>query len=365
MDENIYNALVDFVKSTKDDWNYVTPVDFEKMDKKKLFLLDIRKPEDYKKEHIKGTTNIFWLGLLDKKNLAKLPKDKKIVLICYVGHTSSQALVILKLLGYDVVSLKFGMGRSPVEGVPVAGWLDYGFETEKGRTMNKHAHIAMKVSSDLDDIITKMSNVDSILTDFGAMKVESKREKAMLNRVELECVMYTPKLALIGEYRLGDLKKQYGEAMMMQAFTEVLKDLKQSIIRKISGKMEKDPPMERVVGWKEADDYEDVRCAVTGIEFGTNVGKDYHDFFVDGRIKLTINARKMPELSEGIYNKMSDANLKKLIQDWANAAPENFWMDGEYCGSAASRVRGLMQQWRGMTPNQQQKHYNDLSKWAF
>jgi hypothetical protein len=231
--------------------------------------------------------------------------------------------------------------------------------------MNRYANIALKVSSDLDDIVTKMSNVDSILTDFGAMKVESKREKLMLDRVELECVMYTPKLALIGEYRLGDLKKQYGEAMMMQAFTEVLKDLKQSIIRKISGKMEKDPPMERVVGWKEADDYEDVRCVVTGIEFGTNVGKDYHDFFVDGRIKMTINARKMPELSEGIYEKMSDANLKRVIQDWANAAPENFWMDGEYRGSAAARVRSLMQQWRGMTPNQQQKHYNDLSKWAF
>ena len=37
-------------------------------------------------------------------------------------------MVALKLLDYDVVSLKFGMGKSPVKGVPVAGWLDFGYE---------------------------------------------------------------------------------------------------------------------------------------------------------------------------------------------------------------------------------------------
>jgi len=65
------------------------------------------------------------MKLLD--NLDKLPKDKKIVLICYVGHTASQMLFALKILKYNVIALKFGMGMSPVEGVPVAGWLDYGF----------------------------------------------------------------------------------------------------------------------------------------------------------------------------------------------------------------------------------------------
>jgi len=48
-------------------------------------------------------------------------------LICYVGHTSSQALVLLKMLGYKVVAVKFGYGKSPVFGVPVAGWLNYNF----------------------------------------------------------------------------------------------------------------------------------------------------------------------------------------------------------------------------------------------
>lgn len=143
----IHQALQDFLESTDKDWNYVTPVEFEKMDKSDLFLLDIRKPEDFKKEHIEGATNIFWLDLLEPENLDKLPRDKRIVLICYVGHTSSQALVVLKLLGYDVVALKFGMGKSPVKGVPVAGWTDYGFETVRERV----ARIAGRIAADAWD----------------------------------------------------------------------------------------------------------------------------------------------------------------------------------------------------------------------
>jgi hypothetical protein len=40
-------------------------------------------------------------------------------------------MTLLKLLGYDVVSIKFGYGLSPVKGIPVAGWLDYGLPIEK------------------------------------------------------------------------------------------------------------------------------------------------------------------------------------------------------------------------------------------
>ena len=126
----VYDSLVKFIKDTQDDWNYVTPEELEK-NTKKYFLVDIRKPEDFKEGHIKGAINIFWMDLLEEKNLDKLPKDKKILLICYVGHTASQMLVALKLLGYNAGALKFGMGKSPVEGVPVAGWLDYGFDIVK------------------------------------------------------------------------------------------------------------------------------------------------------------------------------------------------------------------------------------------
>jgi len=97
--------------------------------KKDYFLIDLRSEKEYKKMHIKGSKNIFWINILDEKNIKKLPKDKPIFLICYVGHTSSQVLTLLKLLGYNVISIKYGYGLSPIQGVPVAGWLDYGLPT--------------------------------------------------------------------------------------------------------------------------------------------------------------------------------------------------------------------------------------------
>jgi len=125
-------VLRDYLKSTEDDWNYITPLDFYKdyfSKRKPYFLVDLRRPYEFKEGHIRGAKNIFWLDILDENYLKKLPKDKTIFLICYVGHTSSQVMTLLKLLGYQVVSIKYGYGISPVKGVPVAGWLDYGFPT--------------------------------------------------------------------------------------------------------------------------------------------------------------------------------------------------------------------------------------------
>jgi rhodanese-related sulfurtransferase len=75
--------------------------------------------------------------ILDEKNLKKLPKNKPIFLICYVGHTSSQVLTILKMLGYNVTSIKYGYGLSPIKGVPVAGWLDYLLPVESSNNCKK------------------------------------------------------------------------------------------------------------------------------------------------------------------------------------------------------------------------------------
>lgn len=127
--------LRSYLHDTKDDWNYITPVDFYKQyfGKKNYLLIDLRDKESYDKGHIQGAKNIYWLNILDKP----LPKDKKIFLICYVGHTSSQVLVLLKLLGYDVTAIKYGYGISPVKGVPVAGWLDYGYPVKNRRRTQK------------------------------------------------------------------------------------------------------------------------------------------------------------------------------------------------------------------------------------
>ncbi|ADG83052.1 rhodanese-like domain-containing protein [Thermincola potens] len=73
------------------------------------FLLSIRKPEHYAKGHIKGAINIPYQEIFKKENLAKIPKDKKVVVICYTGHTASQVTLLLNQLGYDAYAMKYGM----------------------------------------------------------------------------------------------------------------------------------------------------------------------------------------------------------------------------------------------------------------
>ena len=73
------NCLRDFLVSTQDDWNYITPLDFFKRCymKKSYYLIDLRDADSYKKMHIKGSKNIYWLNILDDKNLKLLPKINK------------------------------------------------------------------------------------------------------------------------------------------------------------------------------------------------------------------------------------------------------------------------------------------------
>jgi len=73
------------------------------------FILSIRKPEDYATGHIPGAINMSGGSLFKPENLAKLPKDKKIVVYCYTGHTGSQVSALLNLCGYDASNLKWGI----------------------------------------------------------------------------------------------------------------------------------------------------------------------------------------------------------------------------------------------------------------
>ena len=47
-----------------------------------------------------------------------LPRDKKILLSCYVGHFSSAACIILREIGYDAYSLDWGLAGWNRKGVP-------------------------------------------------------------------------------------------------------------------------------------------------------------------------------------------------------------------------------------------------------
>jgi len=88
------------------------------------YILSIRSAEDYAKGHIPTAAHIPY-GLGMQEELVKLPKDKKIVVYCYSGQTSSQTTAILRLLGYDAYSMSGGMGNAEKG----TGWLGAGYET--------------------------------------------------------------------------------------------------------------------------------------------------------------------------------------------------------------------------------------------
>jgi rhodanese-related sulfurtransferase len=73
------------------------------------FIISVRKPEDYAKGHIPGAVNIPFGDIAKNGTLNALPKDRKIVVYCYTGHTGSQATAILGTLGFDVLNLLHGM----------------------------------------------------------------------------------------------------------------------------------------------------------------------------------------------------------------------------------------------------------------
>ena len=56
------DTLRKYLHSIKDDWNYITPIDFYNkyyLKKKDYFLIDLRSKKAYKQMHIKGSKNIF------------------------------------------------------------------------------------------------------------------------------------------------------------------------------------------------------------------------------------------------------------------------------------------------------------------
>ncbi|QSX09389.1 rhodanese-like domain-containing protein [Alkalibacter rhizosphaerae] len=124
MDE-YYNGLADVAGTTYA--NYKISEDDAKaaLDAKdeSVVFLSIRKAEDFAKGHIETATNIpFGKGMQESFNT--LPMDKTIVVYCYTGQTAGQATAILRLLGYDAVSLNGGMG---MEANAPSGWANKGF----------------------------------------------------------------------------------------------------------------------------------------------------------------------------------------------------------------------------------------------
>ena len=91
------------------------------MGKESLFLLDVRKENDWIKERIDGSHNIY-IGLL-KDNIESVPKDKHVVVSCDTGYKASIGTSILQMNGYKNVTNILGSMMS---------WKKAGYPVIKG-----------------------------------------------------------------------------------------------------------------------------------------------------------------------------------------------------------------------------------------
>ena len=88
-------------------------------------FVSMRRPADFAAGHIATAINVPF-GDVMWDGIGLLPSDKKLITYCYSGQTANQGVALLRLLGYDAVSLHFGMGTARTA---PRGWVNKGFPT--------------------------------------------------------------------------------------------------------------------------------------------------------------------------------------------------------------------------------------------
>jgi rhodanese-related sulfurtransferase len=151
-------------------------------------IVSVRAPADYAKGHVPGAINIPIADLAKPENLAKLPKDKKIVAYCYTGHTGSQATAILNVLGYDVSNMKFGM-TAWTKNTDVASGrydeakdcMDYAFETKANTTTQTYPLPTLDNTSSNDEAEILRAAADAYVTSSPQWNIAAKDLYLLLN----------------------------------------------------------------------------------------------------------------------------------------------------------------------------------------
>ncbi|HXY53275.1 MAG TPA: rhodanese-like domain-containing protein [Nitrospirota bacterium] len=72
-------------------------------------IVDVRpNPAEYSEGHIPGSMQITVQDIFKLENLKKLPKNKKVIVVCVTGQTQNLPIVGLRALGYDAYTMAFG-----------------------------------------------------------------------------------------------------------------------------------------------------------------------------------------------------------------------------------------------------------------
>lgn len=69
--------------------------------RKDFILVDVRPAADYEKGHIEGAQNLLVTELVTPEKLEGLPTDRKVIVYSQGSEVAGQAVVLLRLAGYD------------------------------------------------------------------------------------------------------------------------------------------------------------------------------------------------------------------------------------------------------------------------
>ncbi len=77
--------------------------------KNDFVVVDVRpNPAEFSEGHIPGAIQIPTQDMFKPESLKKLPKNKKIILVCVTGQIQNLPVVGLRALGYDAYTMAFG-----------------------------------------------------------------------------------------------------------------------------------------------------------------------------------------------------------------------------------------------------------------
>ena len=99
-EETVKEAAMAYLAAFPDDKHMIVVPDlFKKIDAgEDMFIIDIRRAEDYAQGHLKGAVNIPY-GPEVAEALDRIPDDTPVSVNCYTGQTSSQTVALLNVAG--------------------------------------------------------------------------------------------------------------------------------------------------------------------------------------------------------------------------------------------------------------------------
>lgn len=121
-DANIAKILKDYYVNMPENIHKINSADLQKLIENgdDIQIVDLRKPEDFAKGHVKNAINIPFGEV--NKNFGKFATNKPVFVYCYTGQTAGQTVAVLNVLGIDARSVHAGFDL---------GWTAEGFPVEK------------------------------------------------------------------------------------------------------------------------------------------------------------------------------------------------------------------------------------------